>query len=107
MHINNQNYTDKEILFDALNTEKHLTANYNTFANECADPVLKKTLMDILNDEHSIQFDVFCELHSRGLYPTPMADTQKVDQAKQKYGNVGRTLQNSQNTQNSQSGQKW
>mgnify|MGYP001015732142 FL=1 len=76
-------------------------SNYNTFANECADPVLKKTLMDILNDEHSIQFDVFCELHSRGLYPTPMAETQKVDQAKQKFGNISRTLTQSQN-QNSQ-----
>ncbi|MPN39274.1 hypothetical protein SDC9_186802 [bioreactor metagenome] len=85
MQMNNQSYGDKEILFDALNTQKQITANYNTFANECADPVLRNTMMDILNDEHSIQFDVFCELHSRGLYPTPMADSQKVEQAKQKY----------------------
>ncbi len=101
MNTNDQNYTDKEILFDALNTQKALTSNYNTFANECADPVLKKTLMDVLNDEHSIQFDVFCELHSRGLYPTPMADTQKVDQAKQKYGSISRDMQDKKN------GQSW
>ena len=85
MHVNVPGFGEKEILNDALSTEKHITATYNTFANECACPKLKNTLIDILNDEHAIQFDVFTEMHNRGLNPTPMADTQKVEQAKQKY----------------------
>lgn len=78
-------YGEKEILTDALDSEKFITANYNSFANECANPALKRTLVDLLNDEHDIQFDVFCEMHSRGYYPTPLAEDQKVQQAKQKY----------------------
>lgn len=78
-------FGDKEILTDALNSEKHITSNYNTFANECANPNLRTTLMQLLNDEHAIQFDVFNEMHNRGFYPTPMAEQQKIEQAKQKF----------------------
>ena len=85
MQLNSPNFCDKEILNDALSTEKSLTSAYNTFANECANPELRGTLMKLLNDEHAIQFDVFTEMHNRGFYPTPMADQQKIDQAKQKF----------------------
>ncbi len=85
MQLNIPNFGDKEILNDALNSEKHLTSTYNTFANECANPQLRGALMQLLNDEHAIQFDVFTEMHNRGFYPTPMADQQKIDQAKQKF----------------------
>ena len=88
MQNNQTQYGEKEILTDALSTEKFLTANYNTLANECADPALKRALLDLLNDEHDIQYDVFCEMHSRGYYPTPLADAQKVQQSKQKFSNV-------------------
>ena len=76
---------EKEMLSDVLSSQKQVTENYNTFANECANPQLRGALMQLLNDEHAIQFDVFTEMHNRGFYPTPMADQQKIDQAKQKF----------------------
>ena len=46
---------------------------------------LKDTMMKILEQEHSIQYDVFQMMHQRGLYDTPAASEQKVQQAKQKF----------------------
>lgn len=36
--INTQTFDDKEMLNDALISQKMLTDDYNTFANECATP---------------------------------------------------------------------
>ena len=47
-----------------------------TFANN---------LLDILEEEHEIQQDVFCMMHERGFYPTPEAEQKKVDQLKMQY----------------------
>lgn len=90
MQVNTQNYGDRELLTDALSSEKAITAAYNYSANECACPNLRQTLMRLLNDEHAIQYDVFNEMHTRGFYPTPMADAQKVEQARQKYQSMMR-----------------
>ena len=51
-------YTEKEILGDALNTEKNATALYNLSANECVHENLRSTMMDLLQKEHEIQTDV-------------------------------------------------
>ena len=42
-------------------------------------------MLDILEEEHDIQQDVFNMMHSKGYYPTPAAEQQKVDQLKQQY----------------------
>lgn len=78
-------YTEKEILQDALCTQKASTSLYNMGANECADRNLRATMMDILNKEHQIQFDVFNTMHNKGYYPTPEAENTKIQQAKQKF----------------------
>ncbi|MDD3218510.1 MAG: spore coat protein [Lachnospiraceae bacterium] len=83
--MNNTAYSDKEILGDALATAKFSTDNYNTFSNECAHENVRSTMMNILNDEHSIQNDVFHMMSSKGYYPTPPADESKVSEAKQRY----------------------
>ncbi len=78
-------YTDKEILADALTAEKTATNNYNTFANECVHDSVRETIKHCLEQEHSIQEDVFSMMHTRGYYPTPDAETNKVQSAKQKF----------------------
>ena len=78
-------YTEKEILSDALSTQKATTALFNTSANECVHEDVRQTLMDILNEEHEIQKDVFDMMHDKGLYPTPAADEKKVQEAKQQF----------------------
>lgn len=78
-------YTEKEILGDALSAQKATTALFNTSANECVHEDVRQTFMHILNEEHEIQQDVFEMMHAKGYYPTPAADTKKVDEAKQQY----------------------
>lgn len=78
-------YQEKEILGDALATQKLCTDNYNTFSNECVHEDLRNTMLDILAEEHSMQQEVFCSMHERGYYPTPDADQSKIDEAKQRY----------------------
>ena len=78
-------YTEKEILGDALSAQKATTALFNTSANECVHEDVRETLLDILEEEHEIQQDVFVMMHQKGFYPTPEAEQKKVDQLKQQY----------------------
>jgi len=76
---------DKEILNDSLATQKELTSSYNTVANECAMPALRDEMLKILSEEHQIQVNLFTEMQKRGWYPTPLAQQQKVQCAKDKF----------------------
>ena len=79
-------YSEKEILADALASEKTATDHYNTFANECVHDRVRNAILKCLEEEHEIQKNVFDEMNSRGYYPTPAADSTKLDQVKQKFG---------------------
>lgn len=83
-----QTLTDREMLTDALSSEKFMTENYNTYANECASPSLMNEFMNLLSEEHQIQHDVFSELQKRGWYPTQSAPAEKFQQAKMKFSNL-------------------
>ena len=87
-----QIYSDKEVLSDALTTEKTSTGVYNTFANECVHDDMRKVMLRILDEEHAIQKDVFDMMHAKGLYPTTVADTKKVEEAKQKFMNCVKAI---------------
>lgn len=78
-------YSEKEVLADALTAEKAATNNYNNFSNECVHDSVRNAILDCLEKEHDIQQEVFTMMHDRGFYPTPSADTQKIQEAKQKY----------------------
>lgn len=78
-------YTEKEVLSDALNTEKNATNIYNLSANECVHENLRETMMDLLQKEHKIQVDVFNQMHTMGYYPTPAAETGKMQDVKAKF----------------------
>lgn len=80
-----QFYTDKEILADALTAEKTATNNYNMYANECVHDNVRSAILHCLEQEHAIQQDVFEVMHAKGFYPTPAAEEQKVQEAKQKF----------------------
>ena len=76
---------DKELLNDALDTQKMISGAYNVFANECAAPEIRNDFLAILQDEHMIQADVFTEMQKRGWYQTQQAPADKVQQAKMKF----------------------
>lgn len=80
-----QIFSEKDVLADALTSEKTATEHYNLWANECVHAGVKNAILDCLSKEHAIQQDVFDIMHGKGYYPTPMAQTQKVEEAKQKF----------------------
>ena len=82
---------EKEIMTDALSSQKFVTDTYNTFTNECTTQNVRDEFMKILNEEHQIQADVFETMKQRGWYESPAAQQQKIQQAKQKYqGQAGK-----------------
>ena len=85
MTNNQPSLTEQEMLTDALSSQKMMTDVYNTGANECANPALKADFMNILNEEHQIQHEIFSEMQKRGWYQTEQAPQDKVNQAKQKF----------------------
>ncbi len=80
-----QYLTEKEILKDCLDSQKHISANYNTFAGECANEQLRSAFLNILDDEHRIQADIFTDMSTNGWYPVTPAEQQKIQQTRQKY----------------------
>jgi spore coat protein CotF len=82
---NNDKLRDKDILQDSLIMQKHMTSSYNTFAGECVDPQLRTAMLNILNDEHKIQAELFSTIQSHGWYQTEQAQQQKIQQTKQKF----------------------
>ncbi len=85
---NNACFGDREMMDDALSSQKFITEVYNTFANECTSGALKTEFMNILTEEHQIQHDIFAEMQKRGWYAPEAADQNKVNQAKQKFQNM-------------------
>ena len=77
---------DKEILNDFLASQKQIASSYNTFAGECVNPQLRSTFLNILDEEHRIQADLFSDMTARGWYQVEPADRQKVAQTRQKLG---------------------
>ena len=80
-----QLFTDKEILGDGLAAQKSTTEHFNTFAGECVHENVRNVMLEILEQEHSIQNEVFQMMHQRGLYQTPAAEEKKVAEAQQKF----------------------
>ena len=78
---------EKDYLSDVLMSQKQISTNYNTFANECSNPQLRTEFMNILNDEHYIQADIYTQMSKRGWYQVKPADMQEINQVKQKFQN--------------------
>ncbi len=80
-----QIFSEKEVLADALASEKSATEHYNLWANECMHQGVRNAILDCLDKEQAIQQDVFQVMHAKGFYPVPPAQPQKVEEAKQKF----------------------
>lgn len=73
--------TDKDLLQDLLVTEKYITSAYDNFANESANPSLRQSVLNILNDEHNIQSDLWNTMNQRGWYQVQPAQPQQIQSA--------------------------
>ena len=78
-------FTDQQILQDSLISEKHMTDSYNLYAGECVNEQLRSTMLNILNDVHSIQAKIFSTMQQNGWYQVEQAEQQKIQQARQKF----------------------
>lgn len=76
---------EKEILQDGLISQKLITDSYNTFAGECVNEQLRGAFLNILDEEHQIQADMFCTMRSNGWYQPEAAEPQKIRQARTKF----------------------
>lgn len=76
---------DQEQMTDLIFCEKKMSANYNEFASECVDPKLRREFLDILEETHKIQAELYNEAKVKGWYKVEQAPASKVDQALQKF----------------------
>ena len=100
---------DMEIMTDLLTSQKTITEHYNNYANECASKELKNSFLNILQEEHQIQADVFQVMNQRGWYKTQPADQNQLSTTKQKFESMQQQMQSGGQSQESrrsvQSGQ--
>ncbi len=89
---NNISFAEREIMDDILSSQKHITDVYNTYSNECSNQKLQGDMLNILKEEHNIQFNVFDEMQKRGWYSPGAAEAQKITQAKTKFENIATQL---------------
>lgn len=88
----NSAFTDKEIMDDVLNSQKHISDIYNTYSNECTNQQLQDDMLKILREEHTIQFNVFGEMQKRGWYSPSAAQAQMINETKTKFENIATQL---------------
>ena len=77
--------SEKEIMQDSLSSQKFAADNYNTFAGECVNEALRDTMLNILDDEHIIQSQIFNVMRSNGWYQVENAPQEKITEAKMKF----------------------
>ena len=75
---------EKEMLNDLMASQKQISASYNTFAGECVNSNLRNAFLNILNEEHQIQADLFSDMQANGWYQPEQAEQQKIQQTQQK-----------------------
>ena len=88
-----KNFDDREIMDDILTSEKHVTSTYNSFCNECVNMSLKSDFLNILQESHNMQSNVFSQMHQKGWYQPAQASQQQVTQAKTKFQGISSQLQ--------------
>ena len=85
--MQNTTFDDKAKMTDLLTAEKYMTSAYNTFLCESETTEVVNCLSNLLNDEHSIKNELFCEMSSKGWYKTEKAEDTKLNAAKKQFCN--------------------
>jgi len=76
---------EKDMITDALSTQKYLSSTYNDAANEASNPKLRRDFINILNDEHKNEEKLFDAMNQKGWYSPQNADQQRITQAYNKF----------------------
>jgi spore coat protein CotF len=78
---------DRDRINDVLAMEKYLANGYNTAVNEAGNPALFQAQLQILNEVHQAQRDLFNLMHQKGWYKTEAANTNQITQKTQQFAN--------------------
>ncbi|HLN61792.1 MAG TPA: spore coat protein [Symbiobacteriaceae bacterium] len=76
---------DADRMSDVLNTEKHLTDEYNIAMNEASHDALYQVLKQNDDKCHQLQRQLFNIMFKKGWYKLPVADAQSVAAAFNKF----------------------
>lgn len=77
--------TDMAMSKDVLMAQKQIVQNYNHYATECKNDSVRSVFLNLLDEEHTIQNDIFKEMNKRGWYAVEDAKAEKIEQVKCKY----------------------
>ena len=77
--------TEKEMMEDGLSSQKQISANYNTCANECSSDQLRSAFLNILTEEQDMGAQIFSEMSSRGWYQVKEAEESEIVKVKEKF----------------------
>ncbi|MDL2224632.1 spore coat protein [Eubacteriales bacterium OttesenSCG-928-M02] len=92
MQHNTPNMTEKELMTDMLNYQKHLMSIYTSSLAETADPQLRNTLQSHFSTIANDQFKLWQLMNQKGYYPIEQADMEKLTQQKQAAQQMQSTL---------------
>ncbi len=81
-----QTINASDIFAELIQKQQEMTTAYNAFANVCSGVTVRDTVLDLLNQEHQIQTELFDQLKNRGWSLTA-ADKQAILHTKRKYEN--------------------
>ena len=78
---------DQERITDLIFAEKKMSSNYDTFASECVNVQLRDEYLNILNQGHKTQTELFKTAQQKGWYQVEQAPGSKVSTAYAKFNN--------------------
>lgn len=81
--MSTQQLSEKEMLTDILNNEKHIINTYTSAISESSCQNLRQVLLTQFTQLTEDQYNVFKEMNTRGYYPTKDAQDADVEKAKQ------------------------
>lgn len=79
--------TEQDLAFDLLYSQKFLTESYTASSGEVSDEALRRTMVDILNEEHTNSKGIWNAIHQHGWYGMKAADSQEIAQVRAKFAN--------------------
>lgn len=71
--------SEKDILTDLMQTEKHLATSYSHAELESANKIIRDTLREMQSNIQENHANLFHEMHQRGWYKTPTAGQQAIE----------------------------
>lgn len=92
MQNNNISLTEKEIMTDLLMSEKHGTEAYTVGVTESSCSNLRQVLTKCEQNIFNSQEDIWNAMNQRGWYSVKKADSNEVQQAKNKYSQMQNEL---------------